>query len=251
MTLTLQINRKENFPKIWEYLSLNTCRDPTAAEMDTAVSPDRVSNYTWRSSLTYYLNFQTCGHDWSGSNALPDIQKFKETLQKLKVWFCFWRISSVLSSLWLQAVFSFVACCSDITVRMTVTEHRLFNLKSKLLENTHTSVKRTHNIEITLKAGAAGHNLRSNSTQEDAVKSWSTQRRYFNRRKLLIQMDVALMISKPIRASLKMLQQISKQMFDKNINEHLILGGNALLDTVTVIILLKFIRNVLYYSVTV
>ncbi len=43
-----------------------------------------------------------------------------------------------------------------------------------------------------------------------------------------------------IRTSLKMSSQTSKQTFSKNINEHLISSGNALADTVTVIILQKF-----------
>ncbi len=40
------------------------------------------------------------------------------------------------------------------------------------------------------------------------------------------------MTSELMRAPLKMLQQISKQILSKNINEHLILGGKMLLDTV-------------------
>ncbi len=39
------------------------------------------------------------------------------------------------------------------------------------------------------------------------------------------------MISEPIQAFLKMLQQISKQKFSKNINEHLISGDKVLLCT--------------------
>ncbi len=49
-------------------------------------------------------------------------------------------------------------------------------------------------------------------------------------------MGVALMISEPMYASLNMSLQISKNAFSNNNSEHFISGGNALLDTVTLII---------------
>ncbi len=56
-------------------------------------------------------------------------------------------------------------------------------------------------------------------------------------------MGVAWIILKLICTSLKIWQQISKQTFRQNISEHLILGGNALLDIKSVIKLSEFIRN--------
>ncbi len=55
--------------------------------------------------------------------------------------------------------------------------------------------------------------------------------------------------SRSVHEILKMSQQISKQKFNKNINEHLILGGKALLEVVTDIILPKLIRNELCHAV--
>ncbi len=102
-TLTVPMNWQENCPKCENILSFK--RNYAVCDFD-------------------YLNLQTCQRHQSGSNYLPDVQKFTEIFQKLKVKLCFtWRISSV--------VFSFAACYDDVTVHMNVTESRLFNLQSK------------------------------------------------------------------------------------------------------------------------
>ncbi len=58
------------------------------------------------------------------------------------------------------------------------------------------------------------------------------------------------MMSELISASLLMFEQISKQTFSININEHVMSGGNALLDRVTVKSSLRFIINTLFCFVT-
>ncbi len=56
-------------------------------------------------------------------------------------------------------------------------------------------------------------------------------------------MGVQWMTSELIQASLKVSQQISKQTFGEKKE---LSSGNVLLDTVTLIIFLKFVRNALY-----
>ncbi len=90
-----------------------------------------------------------------------------------------------------------------------------------------------HNKEITLKAGAARHNFKSNSPEQDAVKCGTTQVQVFKWEKL-INLDLCPVDDIRADPSTSKKKKISKKTFSININEHLISGGNALLDTVTV-----------------
>ncbi len=117
--------------------------------------------------------------------------------------------------------FQFCHLLQNATVRMNITESSLLNLESESLEK-HSYIRTTHNKEITLKAGAAQHSLRSNSSQYGAVTCISTQVQVLKFEKINWFGWVSRGWYQSQFARLKMSLQISKQTFSKNINEHFI-----------------------------